>query len=92
MEINHFLMFDMPYRSFQAFKDYVTAGILILGLVFIVSAFIFDLLSPSAPQERFEVVDKYGNCAVIRYTTPSNDWVYFLDCSLTKPVPPKALE
>lgn len=85
-------MFDMPYRSFQAFRDYITVAILVLGLVLIVSAFVIDLLRSSTPKERFEVVDKYGDCAVIRYTTPSNDWVYFLDCSLTKPAAPKALE
>jgi hypothetical protein len=68
-------MFDMPYRRFDAFRDYVTITILAMGLVFIVSIFVIDITSPS-----------------VRYTTPSNEWVYFLDCSPTKPAARKALE
>jgi hypothetical protein len=85
-------MFDMPYRRFDAFRDYVTITILAMGLVFIVSIFVIDITSPSVPQKRFEVVDKYESCDVVRYTTPSNEWVYFLDCSPTKPAARKALE
>jgi len=36
------------------------------------------------PKSNFEVVDTYSyvnrNCSVIRYTTPSTTWEYFLDC------------
>ena len=39
---------------------------------------------PVASKSNFEVVDtySYGNriCSVIRYTTPSTSWEYFLDC------------
>jgi hypothetical protein len=35
-----------------------------------------------------EVVDSYSyenrTCSVIRYTTPSTNWVYFLDCKEVK--------
>lgn len=32
------------------------------------------------PSTKFEVVDKYQGCEVVRYTDPSNGWNYFLDC------------
>ena len=31
-------------------------------------------------QTKFEVVDHYGTCAVVRYTDKGNNWHYFLDC------------
>lgn len=82
----------MPYKRFEAFRDYVTITILAMGLVFIVSVFVIDITSPPVSQKRFEVVDKYESCDVVRYTTPSNEWVYFLDCSLPSQAAPKALE
>ena len=33
------------------------------------------------PEKKFEVVDKYGECNVVRYTDPSSNWHYLLDCS-----------
>jgi hypothetical protein len=30
--------------------------------------------------DKFEVVDRYQGCEVVRYTDPSNRWNYFLDC------------
>lgn len=40
-------------------------------------------LSPdeSKDKSKFEVIDTYKNCNVIRYTDPSNSWHYFLRCS-----------
>ena len=65
------------------------------GLV--LGAFTFILLlymtKPEAPQpvaskSNFEVVDTYSyenrTCSVIRYTTPSTTWEYFLDCKEVK--------
>ena len=43
---------------------------------------------PVAPKSNFEVVDTYSyenrTCSVIRYTTPSTTWQYFLDCKEVK--------
>jgi len=36
---------------------------------------------------KFEVVDKYNGCDVVRYTDRSNQWHYFLDCSGRETVP-----
>jgi dTDP-glucose pyrophosphorylase len=40
---------------------------------------------PVTPKTNFAVVDTYSyenkTCSVIRYTTPSTSWEYFLDCN-----------
>lgn len=36
---------------------------------------------PKTVAPRFEVVDTYKNCEVVRWTDPSQRWQYFLDCS-----------
>ena len=64
---------------------------------FVLGAFTFILLlymtkpeaqQPVAPKSNFEVVDTYSyenrTCSVIRYTTPSTTWEYFLDCKEVK--------
>lgn len=30
--------------------------------------------------QKFEVVDTYKNCSVVRYTDPTQRWQYFLHC------------
>ena len=41
------------------------------------------LLSPDEPvnKSKFEVLDQYEGCSVIRYTDPTTRWHYFLKCS-----------
>ena len=65
---------------------------------FVLGAFTFILLlymtkpkapkQPDAPKSNFEVVNTYSyenrTCSVIRYTTPSTSWEYFLDCKEVK--------
>jgi len=64
---------------------------------FVLGAFSFILLlymtkpeaqQPVASKSNFEVVDTYSyenrTCSVIRYTTPSTSWEYFLDCKEVK--------
>jgi hypothetical protein len=40
-------------------------------------------LSPDEPKNnpKFEVIDQYEGCSVIRYTDPTSRWHYFLKCS-----------
>ena len=40
-------------------------------------------LLPDEPKDKskFEVIDTYKNCNVIRYTDPTSRWHYFLRCS-----------
>lgn len=41
------------------------------------------LLGPDESEEpsKFEVIDQYEGCTVIRYTDPTTRWHYFLKCS-----------
>jgi hypothetical protein len=50
------------------------AGIGLLAAIF---------LSPdeSVDKSKFEVLDQYEGCSVIRYTDPTSRWYYFLKCS-----------
>ena len=61
----------------------------IIGACFTLLAFYMLKPSPEnhivTPEKDFEVVDTYSyenkTCSVIRYTTPSTNWEYFLDCN-----------
>jgi hypothetical protein len=57
----------------------VVSAIAILGFMLITFAIIEN---NSEPIEKFQVVDKYKNCNVVRYTDPSNQWHYLLHCGL----------
>ena len=63
----------------------------IIGVAFTFIAFYMvkpQAQQPVAPKSNFEVVDTYSyenrTCSVIRYTTPSTTWQYFLDCKEVK--------
>lgn len=64
----------------EAFWEIVRGGILGLGVV---AFFIFMtvLLSPAEKSSKFETVDTYNGCNVVRYTDVSNRWHYLLDCT-----------
>ena len=61
----------------------------IIGACFTLLAFYMIKPSPEnhtvPPKTNFAVVDTYSyenkTCSVIRYTTPSTNWEYFLDCN-----------
>jgi hypothetical protein len=57
----------------------VVSAIAILGFILITFAIIEN---NSEPIEKFQVVDRYKNCDVVRYTDPSNQWHYLLYCGL----------
>jgi hypothetical protein len=65
---------------------YTVTGIVVSGLVmfaFIINdpANLFES-QPSPPDQKFEVVDTYKGCEVVRYTPGSMaTYKYFLDCS-----------
>lgn len=71
----------MTNREFERFRDRVILVMLFLSAGTLALAFIVDLTRPATSVKKFEIVDKYKECDVIRYITPSNDWEYFLDCS-----------
>lgn len=62
-----------------------------IGVAFSILGFYVYMVSPNPPvstnaenHRNFEIVDTYSYenriCSVIRYTTPSTSWEYFLDC------------
>jgi hypothetical protein len=63
----------------------------LIGVAFTLVGFYVYKVSPNPPtstnaenHRNFEIVDTYSyenrTCSVIRYTTPSTSWEYFLDC------------
>jgi len=44
-------------------------------------ASLFLLSDEPENKSKFEVIDTYKNCNVIRYTDPTSRWYYFLRCS-----------
>jgi hypothetical protein len=68
----------MDHRTDMILRGVVSA-IAILGFMLITFAIIEN---NSEPIEKFQVVDKYKNCNVVRYTDPSNQWHYLLHCGL----------
>lgn len=56
----------------------VATSIAILGFMIITYAIVENNAEPT---EKFQVVDKYKNCDVIRYTDRSNQWHYLLHCN-----------
>ena len=68
-------------------QDYYRAVLLgvIVGMGFLSLFMVINPgedVKPSPPEQKFEVVDTYNGCEVVRYT-PDNStrYTYFLDCS-----------
>jgi len=75
--------------NFEYYRT-LTIGV-IIGASTVILAFYMvkpEPQQPDAPKSNFEVVDTYSyenrTCSVIRYTTPSTTWQYFLDCKEVK--------
>jgi len=52
--------------------------------IFAIFAMLYGIFKPTPEKKvesKFEVVDQYQNCSVIRWTDPSNRWQYFLKCN-----------
>jgi len=58
----------------------IFAGFVLLAFVLNFAANWLEM-QPTPEDRKFEVVDKYGNCDVVRYTpTNAAKYYYFLDC------------
>ena len=75
--------------NFEYYRT-LTIGV-IIGASTVILAFYMvkpEPQQPDAPKSNLEVVDTYSyenrTCSVIRYTTPSTTWEYFLDCKEVK--------
>ena len=67
-------------KALKEFARGATFVIVIMGVVAMVIG-IFGLFDTErTPEQKFEVVDSYQGCAVVRYTDETQRWHYFLDC------------
>ena len=64
----------------QALKDVLAGSLPILILLAVAFSFVFTLGKDQTDLPRFEVVDRYNDCDVVRWVSPSNSFHYFLDC------------
>jgi hypothetical protein len=61
-------------------SQYFIASLLIASMFTLLFFGIF-MTEDSEPQPKFQVVDKYENCDVIRYTDTTQRWHYLFKCS-----------
>lgn len=66
----------------EAFFEFARGFLFCFGIVLVFISFA-TLIPESKPKEKFKVVDTYKGCDIVRYTDPSNDYRYFLDCTNT---------
>lgn len=64
-----------------ALKEFLIGSAIAIGITVVLTSLFFALNSSPPQDQRFEVVDEYKGCDVIRYS-PSNtaNYKYFLDC------------
>lgn len=55
-------------------------GVLIIMPMFLLLAYGMFTTSTEEKTTKFEVVDQYESCKVIRYTDTTQRWHYFLQC------------
>lgn len=66
----------------EAFNEFAKGVTLTIGVMSVCILLLVLITSADPePKEKFEVVDKYGDCNVVRYTDATQRWHYFLDCS-----------
>lgn len=71
----------MNQTNKEAFIEFRNGAVFVLTVLSVVALFgaIF-FPSEKQPESKFEVVDRYKQCDVVRYTDSSTRWNYFLDC------------
>jgi len=60
---------------------FIKAFVLVSPMILLVSALVISVAPKPTAEQKFEVVDSYQGCAVVRYTDETQRWHYFLDCS-----------
>ena len=65
----------------EAFNEFAKGASFVIVVMGVFVLFLGLIGTPEVkPTEKFKVVDKYGDCNVIRYTDDTQRWHYFLDC------------
>jgi len=54
---------------------------ILFSIVFVFGLYVVFKTEDTEQPPRFQVVDKYENCDVIRYTDSTQRWNYFLKCN-----------
>lgn len=72
----------MHQSNKEALREILGGLIPILLGFAIAGVFIFAMNEAQPPADRFEVVDEYQGCDVVRWVSPSNRYEFFLDCHL----------
>jgi hypothetical protein len=66
-------------EAFNEFARGASLTIAVMGVFLLLVALLGE--PESKPKEKFEVVDHYGTCAVVRYNRQEEGrYTYFLDC------------
>jgi hypothetical protein len=70
-----------PLTDKEAFNEFAKGATFVIVVMGVFVLFLGLIGNHEAkPEKKFEVVDKYEECSVVRYTDRSNTWHYFLDC------------
>lgn len=74
----------MTQDDYDALKELLRGAALgsalFIGLIATFAAIVAMGDRPDTPKMKFEVVDHYKDCDVVRYTDPTQRWEYFLHC------------
>ncbi len=70
-----------PLTDKEAFNEFAKGATFVIVVMGVFVLFLGLIGTREAkPEKKFEVVDKYGDCNVVRYTDDTQRWHYFLDC------------
>lgn len=69
----------MTQDDYDALKEFLK-GVMFVGVLVLLALAIANWGEDGTPEKKFEVVDQYKGCDIVRYTDPSTRWHYFLDC------------
>jgi hypothetical protein len=62
-------------------RPFIAAAILFFGFLLLFYGIFFTDKPEATNSAKFQVIDTYQGCEVIRYTDPTQRWYYFLKCS-----------
>jgi hypothetical protein len=68
----------MTEEELKTFRHIIVTGV---GAASVIIMLVAILRPEPEVRTKFEVVDQYQGCEVVRYTDPSDSWHYFLNCS-----------
>jgi len=67
-------------EALREFARGATFVIVIMGVIVMGIGILGTFDKEMTPEQKFQVVDSYKGCDVVRYTDETQRWHYFLDC------------